>query len=84
MSLMERLLPPICVALQHSREYHTVKAPVVLQPPPQAAVADITMEDLDRTIGLEEPGHERIPGEKVVKASVSAVHYYLGLHYCNQ
>ncbi|XP_063966754.1 nucleoporin NUP188-like [Lytechinus pictus] len=65
MSLMERLLPPICVALQHSKSYHH-PAKATTQPPTQEVAIDITMEDLDRTGGAEEL---RIHGDKVAKTT---------------
>ncbi|XP_072176210.1 nucleoporin NUP188-like [Diadema setosum] len=48
--LFERLLPPICVALQHSRAYHTPSSPPTQQPPPQAGSIDIVMDDLDSSV----------------------------------
>lgn len=71
LSLMERLLPPICVALQHSKSYH--KAPKsVPHPPTQEVALDITMEDLDRT-GAAEELVLRTQGDKVAKAASTAV-----------
>ncbi|XP_030852979.1 nucleoporin NUP188 homolog isoform X1 [Strongylocentrotus purpuratus] len=70
LSLMERLLPPICVALQHSKTYH--KPPKsVPQPPTQEVALDITMEDLDRT-GAAEELVLRSQGDKVTKAASTA------------